>query len=305
MHMRRPSPLPPELDGLSFRTADLEQFGVPRRRANREDVLRPYHGVRAIGVDSRDVLARCRSLEPMLLEGQFFSHLTAIELHGIAPLRVRDVVDVSVRFPRTPPRGSGVVGHALRHVRTVIVHGLPSSPPSYAWCEAASITGREDLVAMGDALLTGRREHGIRRPGVATWNELNVAVEIHRGCPGAAKLAWALSRIRAGVDSPQETRTRRVLVRGGLPEPAVDVAITLPDGRVIHSDLGYPAERIAIEYDGDGHRTSRTQWQRDVERYESMRDAGWIVIRVTAAMLMDPDALVARVQAALSSRRAK
>jgi len=261
--------------------------------------------VRSFALDRSSTLENCIALVPMLLDGQFFSHVTALELHGAPRMFPREVEHVSVAFPRTPPRGEGVIGHSLRRVSRVVEFGLPASDPAFAWCEAAALLSTDQLIATGDALLTGRRVDGTREPGVTSLDELEAAARLHAGSPGIRKLARALSLVRAGVDSPRETFTRLLLLRGGLPEPAVDVPIEVAGGLVLHSDLGYPELRIAIEYDGDGHRTSRQQWQRDVERYELMREAGWTVIRVTAETLdRDPQRLVARVRVAIESRRA-
>jgi len=64
----------------------------------------------------------------------------------------------------------------------------------------------------------------------------------------------------------------------------------------------YPVLRIAIEYDGDHHRTSR-QWRIDRTRRQLLEDAGWIVLEFTADdVLRRPEATVERVRRAIASR---
>lgn len=56
--------------------------------------------------------------------------------------------------------------------------------------------------------------------------------------------------------------------------------------------LAYPDLRIAIEYEGDHHRTDRIQWSHDIERERWVCQEGWDYIRVTAGM---PDGLIVHV----------
>jgi very-short-patch-repair endonuclease len=269
--------------------------------------LRPFHGVRATELDLDTLIGRCLSFEPLLLEGQFFSHSTALGLWG-APLpeAIGPDIHVSVRFPRTPPRGAGVAGHSQRHVRSTTAHGLPIATPEFAWCQSAPLLDREDLVAVGDFLVTGPRRRGRRAPGLASIATLDAARREHRRSPGAARLDWALSRVRTGVDSRPETRLRLLLIGSGLHSVVVDQPVPVAGGLTLHADLGFEAERVAIDYEGDGHRTARSQWLRDIERRELMEAAGWRVVRVTSPQLFDdPAALVARICRILLERRAE
>lgn len=302
--MRNPHPFPLALRGQTIRTADAPYWGLTDRRIRARDVAHPFHGI--VGVDLRlgSVLARCRAYEPRLIDGQLFSHLTALALWG-APVGRGHAgsLHLSVRFPRTPPRLVGAAGHSLRRLGPSSRFGLPVSSPAAAWCESAGLLDRLELVAAGDALVTGRRVAGVRTAGVAAIADLHRALAERPGSPGAGRALWALGRIRVGVDSFAETQLRLLLVRHRLPEPTTDCEIPVADGLVLHSDLGYPEARIAIEYEGDQHRTDRERWMRDIRRRELMEDAGWRVIRVTQADLDDPAALIARLRRLLATRR--
>lgn len=120
--------------------------------------------------------------------------------------------------------------------------------------------------------------------------------------PGVRARA-ALPAVRATVESPKETETRLLIVAACLPEPVVQHEIRR-DGMVIaRSDLAYPELRIAIEYEGDGHRTDRNQWRRDIQRQRELEDIGWIVIRVTQLDLDDGGRmLLDRIRRAIASR---
>lgn len=45
--------------------------------------------------------------------------------------------------------------------------------------------------------------------------------------------------------------------------------------------MGYPSIRLAIEYEGDHHRSSPTQFAEDNRRISALQAEGWTVIRVS------------------------
>jgi very-short-patch-repair endonuclease len=295
--------VPSELEGLAIRSSEAPDFGVGRSRIRRSDVQHPFHGISGIELDLATTLGRCRAFEPLLLPGQVFSHTTALALLG-APLPAgEERLHLSVEFPRTPPRVRGTVGHSLQLLPMSLVLGLPIADPASAWCQAAVILRREDLVAVGDFLVTGRRRGLAREAGLVSIADLTRATIDRRGSPGAKRMVWALARIRCGAESRPETLLRLLLERSGVRGAVIDHPVTVAGGVVLHPDLAFVRERVALEYEGDGHRTDRKQWMRDLTRRELMEDAGWRVVRVTADELFDaPNALVARIRSRLANR---
>ena len=68
-------------------------------------------------------------------------------------------------------------------------------------------------------------------------------------------------------------------------------------------DLCWPDVKVALEYDGDTHRTTRKQWRDDIARREVLEDHGWVLVVVTADDLRDrPGVIVRRVERRLRSR---
>jgi very-short-patch-repair endonuclease len=65
-------------------------------------------------------------------------------------------------------------------------------------------------------------------------------------------------------------------------------------------DMGWEDYMVALEYDGDQHRTDRRQFVKDINRLDTIQDLGWTVIRVVAEHR--PQDIVARVQQALIRR---
>ncbi len=196
------------MSGIPLRSGRARDLGISASRLRHDDVDRPFTGVVGFGLDLSTVAERCGAYAPLLIEGQAFSRQTALALWGAPLPSDDDVLHLSVRFPRTPPRGIGVRGHSLRRIETCALRGLPVSRPAFAWCQAAASLRRDDLVAAGDALLTGPRIGGARQPGVVAIDELEATAERLRGSPGSARVAWALPRLRAGADSRPESLLR-------------------------------------------------------------------------------------------------
>jgi very-short-patch-repair endonuclease len=86
--------------------------------------------------------------------------------------------------------------------------------------------------------------------------------------------------MRPGSASRRESLLRLRVLRAGFPEPELNTAIELADGRVTHGDFVFREHRVLLEYDGEQHREDDDQFHRDVERLNDLAASGWIVIRV-------------------------
>jgi very-short-patch-repair endonuclease len=66
-------------------------------------------------------------------------------------------------------------------------------------------------------------------------------------------------------------------------------------------DMRWADLKVAIEYEGEHHRTNRSQFNKDIRRIDALIERGWIVIRVTA---LDTRAVIIGRVAAARARRA-
>ena len=95
-----------------------------------------------------------------------------------------------------------------------------------------------------------------------------------------------------------ESLLRVALVDAGLTEPEVNAVVrTSSRTFVARVDLAWRSERIAVEYEGDHHRTDRAQWARDLQRTAALEAEGWMVLRALHRDIRDPQQLVARIRA--------
>lgn len=310
--MHRPSLPPGVAEGVAFAVSDAEALGLSAGQLRRSDLDRPFRGVRGRDLCLDTVADRCRAYRPVLHPNAVFSHATAARVYGLPlPRRLEEEgapLHVTCAEP-TRPRVPGVVGHRERNLRRVEWGDLPLAAPADVWCQLALALDDGELVALGDALVSPRRRGGRRHPALCTIGDLRAAVARRSPAKGTAKLRDAVGRVRAGTDSPRETELRLLLIAAGLPEPVVGVAARARDGtavrvagHLVHPDLAYPERRIAIEYEGDYHRTDQRQWRTDVARVRALEAAGWIVVRVTVEDLRRPDDVLRDVRAALASR---
>lgn len=299
----------PILRGAAFRTRDLAHHGLTPDGLRSPQLTAPFRGVRTLDVDGESVVGRCLAYEPLLAANQLFCSVTAARLLGM-PLPHALASDTRVHVGSAGgqgPRRAGVVGHRLPidTVRADAPGGFTTTDAATTWCQLACVLGRDDLVAAGDYIVSGHRLPGGRRtPPLATLGELRYAVERHASGRGAAALRWALDHVRAGVDSAQETLLRLLLVRSGFAEPEIALPVLVERGTLtLHPDLAWPELRLALEYEGDGHRENRRTFRADIRRREMFEAAGWRVIRVTADDLgPDRDAFILRVRGLVAAR---
>ena len=285
-------PLPRALAGQTFLYASGRELGLGEGRLRGKDLERPFHGVRTLPEvetsgrsDLAITLAACARFAPLLTRDRFFSHATAAALWR-CPLPGRATLqslEVSACAPHNAPRGRGVVGHRSSdpHLRIVTRYGFPVSDAESTWLAMAALIPVDELVVVADHLVLDPHVLDPRDPRpYATLESLSSRAQSYSG-RGARALERALSLARVGAESRPETLLRLLLLRAGLPEPSLNESVTNRQGRLLgRGDLVWPEWRTVVEYDGDGHRTSDRQYDRDIRRIEDFVAAEWRVIRV-------------------------
>ncbi|MDQ4117775.1 MAG: DUF559 domain-containing protein [Actinomycetota bacterium] len=120
----------------------------------------------------------------------------------------------------------------------------------------------------------------------------------HPGVRGIGRLPGLVALADPRAESSMETRIRLALIDGGLPAP--EVQFPLGPYRL---DLAYPAAMLAVEYDGEHHRTAERA-RYDLERQAFVDARGWTIVRPPDHQVLGaPDAVADRVRHALAFRR--
>jgi hypothetical protein len=305
--MARPAPpRDPRLPDHPFRTRDAATLGVGRAHLRTTAFDAPFAGVRVAAGGAATVRERCRALLPLLDDGVVFSHSTALRLLDVEVpwmFAEDDRIHVVTRRQEDRVLRPGVVAHRTRQTFLEVAQlgELPVTTAAQTFVHVGcELRTPDDVVVLGDAVLRRDRD-------LTTIAELtDVAARTHK-VKGIAQVREQLVRVRAGTDSSMETRTRLALVAGGLPCPLVNQVVRDPSGAYVKRvDLVYPRLRIAIEYDGDQHRTDQAQWREDVRARRRLEELGWTVIVVVAPDITgDPRALIARVRTAIARARTR
>ncbi|MFC7787345.1 endonuclease domain-containing protein [Microbacterium sp. MAHUQ-60] len=308
--MRHRIPLPVSL-GQQFAVRTADAVGVGRWRRDTPDLHRPFHGIRSAS-PPRTFAEQLDCHRPRLKAHHRHVGRTAARLWGLPYPKAwsaREPVEVAVPLDRTPPKTEGVRGRRLTldRAQTWKVDGMPVVDPVAALFTCADALTVGEAVVMIDALLTSASDYPDRRPDLPPVSaaEISERLRMWRTFPGCRTIRAALPLARANVESPKETETRLLIMDAGLPEPAVQHEVFDRRRFIARVDLAYPELKIAIEYEGDGHRTSREQWRRDIQRQRDLEDRGWIVIRLTQQDLGSASgAFLSRVRRAILARTA-
>jgi very-short-patch-repair endonuclease len=188
--------------------------------------------------------------------------------------------------------GIQIRGDRLEHDEIDIVAGVPVTSPARTALDLGCWYPTITAVAAIDALA---RATDIQAADV------ELLLQRYRGRRGIARARQVVGLFDAGAQSPKESWLRLVLMQAGLPRPQTQIPVRGEFGDVIaYLDMGWEDVEVAVEYDGDQHRSDRRQYTWDIRRLEMVERHGWIVIRVVAG---DKAAdIIRRVRVALARR---
>lgn len=172
------------------------------------------------------------------------------------------------------------------------VRGIPATTPVRTAFDLGRRRGLTTAVLRLDALANATKLEA---------DQVDALARRHPGVRGLVQLRQVLRLMDGGAESPQETRTRLLLVRAGLPKPQTQIIVCDDFGNPwARIDMGYPEWRVGIEYDGAQHWTDPRQRAYDIDRHAELFRRGWRIIRVSSDMLScRPEVVLARVCAAL------
>lgn len=216
--------------------------------------------------------------------------LAAAALHGADWIDDNEPVELIWRNQHAP---EGILTRNLRLADDEIVYvaGLPVTSPARTAFDLPRQVPLGEGVARLDALM---------RATTFSVEDVLLLAKRYEGARGLQRLRKALPLVDAGAASPKETWLRLLIVRAGLPTPETQLPVVGHYRTVALLDMGWKRFKVAVEYDGDQHRTSRRQYVRDIRRIQALEACGWIVVRVVVEDR--PEAVICRVREALRRR---
>jgi hypothetical protein len=203
-----------------------------------------------------------------------------------------DLAAELIHHNRRPPALIVVHTEALLAGEAVEVDGVALTSPARTAFDIGRRTPLSLAVQRLDALAHATDVKGV---------DVEAVIAGHRGARGLARLRRALPLVDGGAESPQETRTRLVLVRAGLPAPRTQIPVFDDVGYLLaRIDMGWQDWLVGVEFDGAQHWTDPAQRTRDIDRLAELQGHGWTIIRVSSDLLRRrPGTVIARVAAAL------
>ncbi|OBH24343.1 hypothetical protein A5692_00265 [Mycobacterium sp. E342] len=214
----------------------------------------------------------------------------ASALHGARWVDSDTPVELVSKNAR-PQRGLIVRNETLADDEVTIVKRLPVTSVARTAFDLGRHLPRSQALARLDALM---------RATPYSFEDVSILAKRYKGARGLRRLAEVLPLVDGGAASPKESWLRLLLIEAGLPKPTTQIPVNQGWRLVGVLDMGWEDYMVAVEYDGDQHRTDRRQYVRDQWRLAKLAEMGWVVIRVIAED--KPDDILNRVSRALDRR---
>ncbi len=276
-----------------FTRAQLAAAGMALSLLRRREFHQVVRGiwVHEDGLDGLTLIKAALAVHPV---DAFASHLSAAKVLGL-PVPEHRFAHVTVARAQDRRYRPQIKPHVtMRPRRVIVMGGVRTTDPVATFIDCAGWLSLVDLVVLGDTIVKKYRikPEALRR-ACRVSNDYYAGLALR-----------AAEYVRAGVDSPMETRLRMLIVLAGLPEPEVNFRIYNDDGTWRRRfDLYYRDIKLIVEYDGRQHADDPEQWGSDLERREEFDDEGYRILVVTAkGVFVEPLRTLQRVRRQLVLR---
>lgn len=270
-------------DALLIRGFTLEEgrlAGLSRHQLLTRELLRPTRGVR-ISEPPATLVDRCRAILLGLPPRTALSHTTAARLLGIPvppaleqDTRIHVVRPINVSQVRRPD----IAGHRALHPRKIVMlEGLPVVGPADTWVDLGEFVGPGKPVGLDDLIVAGDAAAG----RLNSIEDLRRALSARTRPRGKVTLSFALIFVRVGSRSALETRSRLMIVRAGLPEPALNIAVIGPGRELLgYVDLAWEEQRVVGEAQSEAFHGDDGARAKDGIRRQGFEDASWGFVEI-------------------------
>ncbi|CAA0128320.1 Uncharacterised protein [Mycolicibacterium vanbaalenii] len=197
----------------------------------------------------------------------------AAAAHGSKWIAVEAPVEI-LHANNRPPGGIVTRRERIAAGEITWINGMAVATPARTGLDLGRHLPRGQAVAHLDALAAAS--------GVTAAAILELTHR-YRGTNGVRLCRKSVDLMDAGAQSPKETWLRLVLVDAGFPRPETQIPLFDEFGHAFaYLDMGWRDLKIAVEYDGEQHRTDTVQYRWDARRLRRIMAAGWMHIRVIA-----------------------
>jgi hypothetical protein len=190
----------------------------------------------------------------------------------------------------TCPRNCGLRVDAIDHVRLhrvdlprsdlTLRSGVLVTRPVRTALDCCRWLALDDAVAVCDGLI---------RLGRMSESDLVAGMDRYRG-PHRTRMWAGVQLVDARRESPLESLTGVLLWRRGVPVPSPQYVVRHKGRFVGRCDFAWPEARLVLECDGFAYHRDAARFRADRRRWAALVRAGWRVIAVTwADVVEDPD----------------
>ncbi|OBB01381.1 hypothetical protein A5662_13580 [Mycobacteriaceae bacterium 1482268.1] len=199
--------------------------------------------------------------------------VAASAIHGADWVKADTTIELIFKHTHAYPP-AGIVARSERIADDEIcwVDGIPVTTVARTALDIGRHLPRDRAIARLDALM---------RAAPFSTEEVLLLAKRYRGARGVKILRDALPLVDGGAASPRETWLRLIYIDAGLPKPTTQIPIFDTDGTLLRTvDMGWEKFKVVSEYDGDQHRTNRSQYVKDMRVIPEIERLGFIVDRV-------------------------
>jgi hypothetical protein len=196
--------------------------------------------------------------------------VAASALHGAEWVDDTEPIEILVNDRR---RQSGLVVRMDRVAEDEVtsVRDLPVTTLARAAFDLGRYQKRFSAIARLDALM---------RAAPFSADEVSMLMQRYGPVRGVRQLRELLPLVDPGAASPRESQLRLLLIDNGFPIPETQIPVFDGEVAFAYVDMGWRHIQLAVEYDGDQHRTDRPQYVKDMRRHSKISKRGWEVVRV-------------------------
>lgn len=257
-------------------------------RMHREGVLaRLLPGIYCAAAAAEDLRTRCAAVSlwdpDAVVTGLAAARLT------FWPSAPATVIDVATRRKRSAPAWLKLTRRVLDPSDVIELSGVRVSRAAYTAVDRASHDSGETI----DAALRAR---------VVELDDLHETLARNQSRAGNLQRRLIVKESRSNPWSQGERLLHRSLHAAGIKGWVANHPVRA-DGRRFFLDVAFPGLKLAIEVDGrEAH--GLAAFEADRERQNVLfAEGGWVLLRVTWAMLQDPPRLIALIKRALTRAR--
>ncbi|OBF26827.1 hypothetical protein [Mycobacterium sp. ACS4331] len=199
------------------------------------------------------------------------------------------------------------LGHQLRSSDGLVVHRREGAPlatvdgrlataPAWTAIEVARSLRRPRALATLDAAL---------RSSTCDRADLLRAAQLQAGRRRIVNVRKLLELASPLAESAMESESRLIMHDRGLPAPVLQYEIVDFHGNLWRLDFAWPAQKVAVEYDGFAWHSNPEAFRRDRRKRAALEEMKWTLVSlVDVDVRRTPDATVHRIAAALEASAA-